>query len=246
MTSFQNGPFRVLMMIAFTIASIFCVPQAVQARGILGADNIPAGKTIPGDRFLYGTEVTMDGNVDGDVFAIGQEIVINGNVGGSLVAIGQKVTINSEVGGTLYSTALEFELTPAAKLTRNLYFVGASMNTQTGSLVNRDLYAATLGAQMAGSVNGEVKAVIGPAEFFFLIMNWIEESIPLTSNPPTTTTISTTDIRSLQSVTSVSVVSAGLMDIQPVLMSLERILLQQAGGIDWVSVGNWFLERARE
>ena len=195
---------------------------------------------------MYGTTVAIEGNVDGDVFVVGGEIVVNGKVSGSLVAMGQKVTINGEVGGTLYSAALEFELAPEANLNRNLYFAGESMNTHTASLVNRDLYAATLGAQTAGSVNGEVKAIIGPAEFLFLIMDWIDQSNLLTSNSPATTLMFKSNNRAFQSTPGASVASAGLMNLKPILAAFESNPFQQAGGIDWVTIGNWFLECVRE
>jgi cytoskeletal protein CcmA (bactofilin family) len=245
MTKKSGFNFRLAMVIALTFACIFFAPQAALAQGIFGGDRVPAGNTIHGDRFLYGTTVAIEGNVDGDVFVIGTEIVLNGDISGSLVAIGQKVSINGMVGGTLYSTALEIELGPEANLNRNLYFAGASMNTQEGSLVNRDLYAAALGAQTAGVVNGELKAIIGPAEFFFLLMDRIDQTNFLTSSNPEIIILKS-DNRALQNISGGSVASASLMSLKPILAAFERYPLQEAGSIDWVLVGNWFLERARE
>lgn len=245
----QRFKFHFPMISALVLVMIvFSAPQAVQAQGIGRGDSLPAGMIVQGDGFFYGATVTIDGDVDGDVFAMGNEIKINGKISGSLVAAGKKVVLNSDVGGTVYSTAIEFNLAPNANLNRNLYFAGASMNTQAGSLVNRDVFAATLGAQMAGSVSGDVKAIIGPAEFFYLIMERINRSVGRLS----VINLSSTALESSNSLLPPGVAGGGMVfsaltSLKPTMLgAMENASLQQAASIDWSVVGNWFLERLRE
>jgi cytoskeletal protein CcmA (bactofilin family) len=238
--------FFIPMVLALVILVSISLPKSARAQGILRGDGLPAGTTITGDGFFYGTTVTIDGDVDGDVFAIGSEIEINGEVSGSLVAIGRKVTINGEVGGTVYAAAVEFILAPEANLARNLYIAGVSMNTQAGSQVKRDLFAAALGAQMEGSLDGDVKAIIGPAEFFYLLMDWIDQSNWLSLDYPTSLVLDNQGRPFSSSLTGAGRISASTVRFKPDWRALESASLQEPAGIDWPVVGNWLLERLRE
>ena len=233
-----------LMVLALVLLMSISLPQTVRAQGIVQGNSLPAGAMIAGDGFFSGVVVTIDGNVDGDVFAIGSEININGEVSGSLVTIGKKVTINGAVGGTVYGAAVEFDLAPDANLARNLYLAGLSVNTQAGSQVMRDLYTAALGAQMDGSVDGDVKAIIGPAEFFYLFMDWFNQS---TRSSLGTSTLNLKGEGSHDwAITGGAGRLAGPAGLNPISGTWERAINQQAGGIDWKALGNWFLERGRQ
>jgi len=240
--------FHILIPMVLALVTIVSVsiPQTARAQGIVRGDTLPAGTTVAGDGFFYGATVIIDGDVDGDVIAMGNEIEINGKVSGSLVTIGKKVTINNEVGGTVYATAVEFDLAPEANLARNLYVAGVSMSTQAGSQVKRDLYAAALGAQMEGSLDGDIKAIIGPAEFFYLLMDWIDKSNWLSLDYPASTVLDNQGRPFQNSLTSAGRTTASMVRIMPGWGALESISLQQPASIDWPVVGDWFLERLRE
>lgn len=224
------------LMIMITIA----IPTRAAAQGIVQGENLPYGTVITGDAVFYGNSVNVDGDIYGDVFAIASEIEINGKVSGSLVLFGNKVTVNNEVGGTIYVAAMQLDLAPKAVLSRNLYFGGLSLNTQEGSQIRRDLYTATLGAQMNGSVDGEIQAIIGPAEFFFLMMERIDPQNQLNLKPA--------------AITVAAISNQGTDKIKPKVMlagfapalSLEAISLQQLEGLTWENVGDWLLERFQD
>ena len=244
-----NLPYLVISALVL-IVLLFSAPQTVQAQGIVRGDDLPAGITLDGDGIFFGSKITIDGDVDGDVLAIGSTVEINGNVSGSLVVIGQKISIAGEVAGTTYGGAIELALAPTANLARNLYFAGVSLITQEGSQINRDLYAATLGAQMGGAVGGDIKAIIGPVEFFNLFVDWLEKSnmlpkdlFPDLFNP---TDAQTRGYQTALTLPGVRVASMGMFSIQPVLNFLKNAPLQQPVSINWASVGGWFLERAHE
>jgi hypothetical protein len=106
--------------------------------------------------------VSIDGRVIGDALVIGTSVEINGEVDGSLIAVGESVVINGEVGGNVYSLAVSpLALGPDASIGRTLYFIGGRLVTDPESEIGRDLVAVALGAQIGGSVERDVNAVIG-------------------------------------------------------------------------------------
>ncbi len=114
-----------LVLIAICLFSLVFVPvQASYAQGGVPPSNVPAGQTVEDELFLYGTQVTVDGNVDGDVMAIGQDVTINGEVSGSLITAGWgKVIINGKVDGSVYAAGSVFEMGPTGMIQRSLYLV---------------------------------------------------------------------------------------------------------------------------
>jgi len=139
--------------------------------GIFFGTSIPSTQQVDNEAVLTGDQVTIDGTVNGNVLAVGTDININGSVQGSLIAIGQRVTLNGSVGGSIYSAALEMNLGPSAVVNQNVFFVGMSLVSDQGSVVRRDLYAGTLGAQLSGTISRNTNAVIGPVN---LIQNLID------------------------------------------------------------------------
>jgi len=232
--------YQISTLLGIAILISIITPSQVAAQGIVQGENLPNGTVITGDAVFYGNSVNVDGDIDGDVFAIANEIEINGRVSGSLVLFGNKVTVNSEVGGTLYVAAMQLDLATNAVLSRNVYFGGLSLSTQEGSQIHRDLYTATLGAQMNGSVDGEIQAIIGPAEFFFLMMEKIDQQNQLNLKPA--------------AITVATISNQGTNNNEPKVMlagfapalSLEAISLQQLEGLTWENVGDWLLERFQD
>jgi cytoskeletal protein CcmA (bactofilin family) len=231
-----------IVMGVVTLLSL-SIPSHAGAQGIVRGDNLPAGTTIHGDGVFYGPIVRIDGDVDGDVFAIGGEVEINGSVSGSLMVLGDRVAVNGEVGGTAYAAAVQFDLAPEANVSRNLYFAGLSLNTQEGAQIGRDLYTATMGAQLAGAVDGEVRAIIGPVEFFYLIMRKIDQTGWLGSGVAPSGGAAAQDHDLGRAAKGPGVAFAGLA---PAMIAWDPSSFQQPGGIDWEGVGNWLLERLRE
>ncbi len=232
--------YQISTLLGIAILISIITPTRAAAQGIVQGDDLPKGTVITGDAAFYGNSVKVDGDVDGDVFAIASEIEINGKVSGSLVLFGNKVTVNNEVGGTLYVAAMQLDLAPKAMLSRNVYFGGLSLSTQEGSQIHRDLYTATLGAQMNGSVDGEIQAIIGPAEFFFLMMERIDPQNQLNLKPAAMTVAAISNQGTDKNEPKVM-----LAGFAPAL-SLEAISLQQLEGLTWENVGDWLLERFQD
>jgi cytoskeletal protein CcmA (bactofilin family) len=245
MKSFKYINARLLVILVMTLVIVLSATHNVKAQGIVVGDTVAAGTTISGDGFFYGNNVTISGTVDGDVMAIGREVVIDGTVNGSLVVLGENLTINGEVGGTIYSAAVQLVYGSEANSDRNLYFAGFSLNTEEGSIVGRDLYAASLGAQFAGTVEGEVQAIIGPAEFFYLIMDRIDTSGLLSYSPSFAPNGALFASGSHPGAGLLGMSSIGTTSLQPALAIMTGNE-HQSTGVDWPVVGEWFLERLRE
>jgi len=171
----QNRLSRALVVIVILMGGIFSVVSPAHAQGITINlnDSIPSGEVVNNDAFLAGTTVKVDGDVNGDVFAGGGVVEVNGKVEGSLFAVGQNVMINGTVGGTVYVAAVTLDLGPEAELDNNLYFIGASLNTEQGSVIKRDLVVVSMGANLSGEIDRNTVGMIGPWELFKWFMNLI-------------------------------------------------------------------------
>jgi len=171
----QNRLARAFFVIVILMGGIFSVVSPAQAQGISISvdDSVASGVVVENDAFLAGTTVRVDGDVIGDVFAGGSLVEVNGNVDGSLVAVGQNVVINGAVGGTVYVAAVTLDLGPEAELGKNVYFIGASVNTEDGSVVDRDLIVASMGANLSGEIGRNTVGMIGPWELFKWFMDLI-------------------------------------------------------------------------
>ena len=162
MARLRNRRARLLIILSLVIGGLAVVTGSAQALGLVAGETIPEGTTFNNDAFLSGDNVVIDGTVNGDVLAVGRRVTINGEVTGSLVAAAEVVNVNGDVGGSVYAAAATLEANEAAAVDRSLYFLGAQLNTDPASQVDRDLVAAALGAQLAGDVGRDVKAVVGP------------------------------------------------------------------------------------
>ena len=166
---------RILFVMVILMGGAFSLVSPARAQGIQVTfeDSVPAGEVVENDAILSGTTIKIDGKVVGDAFAVGSIVEVNGEVDGSLVAIGQNVTINGAVTGTTYVAAVTLELGEEAELGRNLYYLGASLNTAEGSIIGRDLVTVSLGGQFAGEIGRNTVGIIGPFEMFKLFMDLI-------------------------------------------------------------------------
>jgi cytoskeletal protein CcmA (bactofilin family) len=162
MTYFKNRRIRLLTILSLAILSLFAIAGSAQAQGLVAGETVSEGTVIRNDAFLTGDNVVIDGLVDGDVLAVGRRVTVNGEVTGSLVTAAELVNVNGKVGGSVYSAAATMEANESAIVDRSLYFIGAQLNTDPASSIERDLGAAALGAQLAGSVGRDVRATVGP------------------------------------------------------------------------------------
>lgn len=166
---------RALFVVVILMGGVFSLFSPARAQGIQVTfeDSVPAGMVIENDTLLAGTAVKLDGDVEGDALAVGSIVEVNGDVEGSLVAVGQNVVINGSIGGTAYVAAVTIELGPEAALDRNLYYLGASLASEEGSTIGRDLVTMSMGVQLSGEIGRNTVGIIGPWEVFKWFMDLI-------------------------------------------------------------------------
>lgn len=171
----QNRLTRILFVIVILMGGVFSLVSPARAQGIevTFEDSVAAGQVVDNDAILAGTTVTIDGTVNGDALAVGSLVEVNGDVAGSLVVIGQNVVINGAVDGTVYVTAVTLDLGEEAALSRNIYYLGASLATAEGSTIDRDLVLVSMGANLSGDIGRNTVGIIGPWELFKLFMDLI-------------------------------------------------------------------------
>jgi hypothetical protein len=235
------------------MGGVFSLVSPARAQGIdvTFEDSIPAGKVVDNDAILAGTTVKIDGTVDGDALAVGSLVEVNGDVAGSLVAIGQNVVINGTVEGTVYVAAVTLDLGEEAALSRNLYFLGASLNTAEGSTIDRDLVLISMGAKLSGDIGRNTVGIIGPWELFKLFMDLIGRPV---FEPQTGLETSGTSYRVqnqpvilsgfIPSVSSIALTRSeesrsSEVDLTPASISQPKVSTQSDSTIDSESVLGW-------
>jgi len=257
---------RFLIAQLFIFIIVFGAVHSVQAQGIVYGDNVPAGKKVENDALLWGDDVELAGEIIGDAFIIGSNVNIDGKVQGSLFVIGQNVTINGMVAGTTYSSAMELALGETSQLQRNLYYAGLKLLMKQGSEIQRDLVAVCLlGATMDGSVDRNIRAIIGPVEVFQSIISLLsrytgKDILPQIFKGSDSSTLQpqSAGLLWLNSFTPGSSGSGAFsINNSPLaqfltppsrIVDLARKQLQNPSGsaIDWEAIGIWALARARE
>ena len=231
-----------IVLFIFMLLS-FGFPGSVSAQGIVYGDGVPEGTVVEGDILLAGDHVVIAGDVDGDVLAVGRTISISGNIAGSLIVAGQNVSLNGEVGGSVYSLALTLEAGPEAVVGRSLYFGGLSLNLHQGSMVNRDLNVASLGAQLSADVGRNVHAIIGPLEFIQLIVESLGGEFDLATTMVPEPHRSPEAIRAMGAPRLISIVLSGQVEE---VQQLPGESLQDEFNVDWEGVIDWLEGRGRE
>jgi hypothetical protein len=151
------------------------LPAPALAQELSADDTVEEGEVLDQNLFQSGPLVVMDGVINGDLVAVGDEIRINGQVNGSLIAAGKKVFLNGPAAGSAAVSALDLELGPQADIGRDLYFIGGRLETQDASAIERDLNALSLEADLAGEVERETKALVGPLNLLQALAGYLRE-----------------------------------------------------------------------
>ena len=136
------------------------VPQAGGGGWAIVGDSIPAGQVVDNDVILTGTDVVLDGTVNGDAVALGTSVTVNGTVTGSLVVVGRTTSVGGSVEGSAYIASTSLKVGPSAAVKRNLHFGGFLLDSQPGSLIGRDLVAASIRAQVSSEIGRALNAII--------------------------------------------------------------------------------------
>ena len=175
MLPLRNIIIRTAIISVLVLMALFSATQSARADGIIQGDTVSSGQVVDNDAVMTGDDVVVDGTIKGDLFAFGRTVTINGDVDGSLVAAGGEITINGEIRGTVYSAGRILEMGPESSANRNVYFIGLQLITQEGSTIGRDLLGASLSAKLSGTVERDLKAIIGLLSFLGEIEQSVEE-----------------------------------------------------------------------
>lgn len=151
---------------------LFFTPQPVQATIIDDNGNLAADEQINDDLIITGNNVILDGIVNGTVIAAGNRVIVNGTINGDLFMFGTDAILNESgkvtgnlfgaaryvevrgnVGGSLFGGSAALLIGNNAKIGRNVYYGGYSLESMAGSSVNTDTF---LGVYQA-ILNGEIK-----------------------------------------------------------------------------------------
>ena len=172
MKHIKNWRFSFLIIYLLLFVTLL-FPSSALAREAEVEDTVGQGETLDQSLVMYGREVVMDGGINGDLLAVGNRVTINGDINGSLVVIGQNVNLNGTITGSSYIGALNMIMGPEANAARDLYFIGASLETQDGSSIDRDLHAVSLEADLSGTVGQEVDTLVGPVHLIQILYDYM-------------------------------------------------------------------------
>lgn len=155
----RRNRLRLIVTVGLTLLLIGATAGRAAAFDFRGGDTVTIGasEVVDDDLFIGGNTVVVDGTVNGDLFIGGTNIEVNGTVNGSLFIGGQTVTINGQVTGSVYGGGMSLALGPQANIGRNALFGGFSLETESGSVVNRDLLMGGYQALLDGEIGRDVK-----------------------------------------------------------------------------------------
>ncbi len=174
-----------IFWLSLVLTASFLLPGTAMAGGLSLDATVDRGEVLEQNLVLSGPEVVMDGVIHGDLAAAGDEISIDGEVDGSLVASGKKVTLNGPVTGSAVISALTLVLGPQARIGRDVYFIGGSLETQDGATIDRDLNVLSLESDLSGEVKRQVNAVVGPLNLIQGVYQYLQSRgwLPQTQQP---------------------------------------------------------------
>lgn len=173
----RTGVLSLIAIILFVLVpSAYAFDGRQGEKVIIGADEV-----IDDDLFVGADHFILNGTVKGDVYAGGTTVEINGVIEGDLIAAGQNLMINGTIKDDVRVAGMAVTVGERAILEDGLLFLGYSLETEVGSLIEQDLLF--LGAQallagdiaqnatvfadgftLLGSINGDVFAEIGSGD----------------------------------------------------------------------------------
>ena len=155
-----------LVKLGLFLLVIFMFPASVMAQGIPVRDTVEKGQVLDQNVVLSGPVVVMDGVVNGDLVAVGGDVTINGPVNGSLIIAAKNAAVNGPVTGSIYAAAPALKLGAQSNTGRDVNFIGGRLEMPDGSTIQRDLNMLSLETALAGKVDRQVNAVVGPINLF--------------------------------------------------------------------------------
>lgn len=154
----------------FPFAAIACW-LLIGFDGSLGAEfrsderpTVEADEVIQDDLYIFGDEVTIDGEVKGDVIAFGRVIRVNGLVEGDLIAAGQAIVISGEVADDVRMAGQVLKIDKDAAIGDEVIAAALSLEIEDETSIGGDLVYAGYQALLAGDIAGKVQGAMANCE----------------------------------------------------------------------------------
>lgn len=125
---------------------------------------VEADEVIEDDLYMFGDEVTIDGEVRGDVIVFGRLIRLNGSVEGDFIAVGQAIVISGEVGDDARMGGQVLRIDKEAEIVDDVIAGGFSLEKMEASSIGGDLVYGGYQALLAGGIGGDVLAAMSNCE----------------------------------------------------------------------------------
>jgi hypothetical protein len=137
----MKHPVRFIVAIALALLLLGGLTPAARAFDIRTNDNIVIGtnEVIDDDLLIAGNSALVNGTVNGNLISSSSRLEINGVVNGTVLAAGQNLIINGTVRDSVYAAGASLVLGAKSSVGRNVAFGGFGVQTDSGSVVGRDL-----------------------------------------------------------------------------------------------------------
>jgi cytoskeletal protein CcmA (bactofilin family) len=154
----------------FPFAAIACW-LLIGFDGLMGAEfrsderpTVEADEVIQDDLYIFGDEVTIDGEVKGDVIAFGRLIRVNGLVEGDFIAAGQAIVISGEVTDDVRMAGQILKIDKDAAIGDDVIAAAFSLEIEDASSIGGDLVYGGYQALLAGDIGGKIKGAMANCE----------------------------------------------------------------------------------
>jgi|YNPBryunderm2012_1023409.scaffolds.fasta_scaffold00188_11 hypothetical protein len=166
-----------ITFLALFLTSMFIFVRPVEATVIDDDGSLPANETINDDLLISGRDVILDGTVNGTVIAAGNRVIVNGTINGDLFMFGSDVILSESgkvagnlfgaarymevrgnVGGSVFGGSAALLIGNNAKIGRNVYYGGYSLESMAGSSVNTDTFVGVYQAILNGEIKRNLRA----------------------------------------------------------------------------------------
>ena len=152
---------RVITLLAAVLAVSFLCITPVNAADIRNGERltIPAGDVINDDLYLFGSNITIDGQVNGDVIVFGNTITINGDINGGVIGAGQDIMVKGQVKDSVRVAASTIDID--SSIGGDLVVAASYVTILQSGSVGRDLLVAAAAVQVNGPVGKDIRGNAG-------------------------------------------------------------------------------------
>jgi len=155
----KAGRFITLLAAVLAVSFLFITP--VNAADIRNGERltIPAGDVINDDLYLFGSNITIDGQVNGDVIVFGNRITINGDINGGIIGAGQDILVKGQVKDSVRVAASTIDID--SSIGGDLVVAASYVTILQSGSVGRDLLVAAAAVQVNGPVGKDIRGNAG-------------------------------------------------------------------------------------